>query len=155
MNLRLPYRYGILFLAVVLLSCSGSETTDCSLVLCAGSEPVYLELIENSENLLATQDLNAADFELISLNGDSPELLVLQDLIGSTEALLELRSPVWTAGTFNYILKYGKAYIIPLTLNFGTSKGPCCGGMLLVLEIVSDGYEVAKNPGGYYSLFLN
>jgi hypothetical protein len=143
-----------LSLLLILLSCEGLETAEC-LALCAGNEPVYLELIENSENLLATQDLNAADFELISLNGDSPELLILQSTIEGTEVLLELRSPIWAKGTYVYVLKYGGVYSIPLTLKFETSTGACCGGMLRIQEIVSDGYEVIRNPGGYYTLFLN
>lgn len=155
MTLRWPFAALMLFFTSFFPSCSGSETFDCSTVLCLGSQPVYLELIENGENVLAPQDLNASAFELISQNGDNPELLVLQGLNDSTAALLELRSPIWAAGRFTYVLKYGNDYNIPLTLNFETSKGTCCGGMLRIQEITADGYNLISNPGGYYTLYLN
>ena len=142
-----------LCLFILCLACNDDDRTDCSLVLCAGNDPVRLELLINGENALADRTYT---LDNISVSGDIDEeftIRVLTGLRGATEALLEVSDPDWTPGTYSLNLQLGTDRTIPLTAEFRASTGPCCGGFRILEMLSSPGIEVLDKDG-FFTLVL-
>jgi hypothetical protein len=146
----------VMFLGLLLGGCSGETAEDCSLVLCAGNESVYLEIILEGNNVLSAPDYLPSEISITANGAQSlPEIQLLTELIGASEALLELHNYDWAAGaTYSYFLELGNDYRIPLSISFARSGTGCCGGSLRISELNSPNFTVEKQPGGFYRLVL-
>ena len=153
---RVSFGLAILFIGIFPGSCTGETSVDCSLVLCAGNEPVYIEILLDGENLLSGTEYLPSDITISGQVGIStPELQLLTGLIGATEAFIELRDANWTGGaSYEYLLELGSDWRIPLEITFDKSRGGCCGGSLRILALNSSEFLIEKQPGGFYRLIL-
>lgn len=149
-------KFIIPFLLLFLLACDTSDEPDCSLVLCAGNQPVYLEILLDDENAIAN---GTYSMENIKIEGDSLEGLqvrVLTDICCETPALIQLFSFDWESGEYVYTLSLGQyhSFDIEVVLERSSSNDPCCGNQLMVSNVTSTEVIIQDNDG-YFTISLN
>jgi hypothetical protein len=149
----MPRILSTLCLVLFCLSSCEESSTDCSLVLCAGDEPIRLELIINGENALANGTYTPDDISVSGDAGEQATILILTGLQGATEALLEISDPEWDPGNCDLTLQLGTDRTVELTAEFGASEGPCCGGFLILENVSSPAIEVLDNAG-FFTMIL-
>ncbi|MFM1879230.1 MAG: hypothetical protein RLZZ241_2096 [Bacteroidota bacterium] len=70
------------------------------------------------------------------------------------DGILELNDENWSPGIFNYILRLGNDWSVPLEIAFEVSTGVCCGGRLRVAQLRSTNNAVEEKGNGYYRIQL-
>ncbi len=146
----------LIFALLQAYSCS-EDKVDCSLVLCAGNDPIYLEILLEGENALANGTFTAENISLDAGTVTPPPLLRINTSVIGTEtaAWLEITYVLQRPEDFAFILKLGDAWEVPMEAAFSTrsTSDPCCSGFLSLESLTSEGFSLIEKDG-YYTLVL-